>query len=450
MVGTFTAFALFMAPVDDLPRRGVLGAALAPVSPEVRTKLELKPGEGVVATAATPGLTAQKAGIQPGDVLLSINDKRIAPGVLGEAIRATPAGQSVTFQVRRGEGTLNLTAKLVEKPRDPGNANFSVEYRHIVSHGQKMRTILTVPRKPGKHPGFFFIQGFSPVSYDFTLEGSKGDVTTLNGPLLLDFANGGFVTIRVEKPGVGDSEGGPFPDLDFHTETEIYRQALKQLKAHPAVNPDEIFIFGHSMGGAFGPIIATESPVRGIAVYGTAARTWMEYLLDILRYQNLLGGASFEAVDDQVRAGSRLMALVLQQGMSVADVKKNYPDLAATADAMMPGGMFNGKTPKFWAQLAEINFARYWAKVKCDVLAARGVSDFVTYDVDHKLIADVVNRATPGRGRFAPIPNSDHLFHQFETELEAQRNYSRGNYGPGFSQTMMAWIREVLAKPKAG
>ena len=30
--------------------------------------------------------------------------------------------------------------------------------------------------------------------------------------MLADFAKSGFVTIRVEKPGVGDSEGGPFAD----------------------------------------------------------------------------------------------------------------------------------------------------------------------------------------------------------------------------------------------
>ena len=37
-------------------------------------------------------------------------------------------------------------------------------------------TIMTKPKKPGKYPGFLFIQGFAPISYDFTLEeiGSEG------------------------------------------------------------------------------------------------------------------------------------------------------------------------------------------------------------------------------------------------------------------------------------
>ena len=72
--------------------------------------------------------------------------------------------------------------------------------------------------------------------------------------MLADIAKSGYVTMRVEKPGVGDSEGGPFADLDYNTEIDIYRQALKQLKAQPEVDNDNVFICGHSMGGAVGVI----------------------------------------------------------------------------------------------------------------------------------------------------------------------------------------------------
>ncbi len=45
-------------------------------------------------------------------------------------------------------------------------------------------------------------------------------------------------------------EGGPFADLDYTTELDIYRQALKQLKESAGVDAGNVFIFGHSMGGA--------------------------------------------------------------------------------------------------------------------------------------------------------------------------------------------------------
>ena len=238
--------------------------------------------------------------------MLALNGKSVGPTSIVATVRELPAGSPLSIAVVRDEKATELQTTLMEKPRDPGNANYSVVYGHVMSHGKRMRTIITKPRKPGKYPGFMFIQGFSPISYDFTLEGSTGDVTTLDGPILFEFANSGFVTLRVEKPGVGDSEGGPIPDMDYTTELDIYRQALKQLKETEEVESDNVFIFGHSMGGAFGPMIAAENQVKGLVVYGVAARTWFEYLLDTVRYQGLLAGNTFEKADDLVRQASQL------------------------------------------------------------------------------------------------------------------------------------------------
>jgi len=430
---------------DSLPRLGALGVPFAPVPPDLATKLKLKAGEGLVAQKPLPGLTAEAAGVREGDIIVRLNGKSVGPATVAAAVRIAPSGKELRLTAIRDGKQVELRANLQERPRDPGNANYEVTYSHIVNNGQRMRTIITTPKKPGKHPGFFFIQGFSPISYDFPLETATGNVQSLDGPILFDFANSGFVTIRVEKPGVGDSEGGPFAQLNYMDEIGIYREALKQLKAHPAVDAKNVFIFGHSMGGAFGPMVALDDPVRGIAVYGTAARTWMEYLQDTLRYQSLLAGDTYESVDEQVRQGGRIMALVLGEGKTVAQVKKSHPELAPVADSLMPGGLFNGKTPKFWAQLAEINFAKYWAKLDTHVLSVHGAVDFVSYEVDHKLIADIVNKARPGKGKFVSVSESDHLFHKFPTEAEAQRNYSRGTYNPAFSKVMMEWIRGILA-----
>lgn len=435
---------------DALPRRGVLGLGFSPLPAEKAAELKLPAGIGAIAAQPVAGLTAAMAGFKPGDILIAINGKPVAISAIASTIRELPSGKEASFEVLRDGTKQILKATLQPKRLDPGNANYEVIYSHVVSNGQRMRTIITKPRKPGKYPAFMFIQGFSPISYDYVLETSTGDVTTLDGPLLYDFANGGFVTIRVEKPGVGDSEGGPFAEMDYTTELDIYRQTINQLKARDDVDTNNVFIFGHSMGGAFGPMIACETKVKGLAVYGVAARTWFEYLLDTIRYQGLVGGQSYEAADEEVRQGSRLMALVFHEGMSPEEVKLKFPDMAQLVDGYFPGGKFNAKAPIFWRQLGQINFASYWAKCGSHVLAVRGISDFVTYDADHKLIADIVNRANPGFGKFAIAPSSDHLFHDFATEPDSLRNFQRGKYNPAFSKMMMEWMREVIAKSKPG
>lgn len=435
-----------LGPQGDLPRRGALGLSFGPVPQETASRFKLSPGQGLVAGKPVPGQTADGLGVMTGDVLLRFNGQPVAGATIGAAVRATPSGSPITLEVLRGGKPMKLSGNMVERPRDPGNRNYTVEYSHVVSHGKRMRTIITRPKEDGQHPAFFFIQGFSPVSYDFTLAGSDGSVQQLDGPLLFQFADNGFVTMRVEKPGVGDSEGGPFADMDFTTELDIYRQALAQLKAQAATDAQNVFVFGHSMGGAFGPMIASESPVKGIAVYGTAARTWHEYILDTVRYQGLLAGSGFEDTDEEVRLSSRVLALAFHEGMSAEAIKKSHPELSATTDGLFPGGMFNGKSLEFWRQLGQTNFPRYWAKAKTNVLSVRGGSDFVTYDSDHKLIADVANKAMPGSGRFVRLPDSDHLFHDWETEKASQQNFGKGKFTLAFSRLMMDWIRGVIAK----
>ncbi|MFN8219239.1 MAG: PDZ domain-containing protein [Fimbriimonadales bacterium] len=416
----------------------------SPLPVEQATKVQLGPGEGLIAGQPVAGLTGDKAGLKVGDVILAINGTAPKAQGFGAWARELPTGKPVTFKVLRDGKSIDLQAVLTEKPRDPGGPNYTVAYSHVVSHGNRMRTIITTPKKPGKYPAMMFIQGFSPVSYDYKLEGSTGDVTTIDGPILFEMANSNFVTIRVDKPGVGDSEGGPFPTMDYKTEYDIYVQTMKQLRGLPGVDTENIFIFGHSMGGSFGPMVACEFPVKGLAVYGTAGRTWFEYLMDTIRYQGIVAGQSYEAADDDARQGAQIMALAMIEKKSADEIKKLHPELSAAVDAYFPGGMFNQKTLDFWRQLNDTNFAAYWAKCNAHVLAVRGASDFVTYDADHKLIVDIINRKNPGWGKFMLLPNSHHLFHNFATEQESIRNFQRGKFNNDFARVMKEWMAEVM------
>ncbi|MCY2959026.1 MAG: alpha/beta fold hydrolase [Planctomycetota bacterium] len=429
---------------EPLPRRGTLGLSFSPLSKSQAEKHGLAAGEGLVAQAPAPGRTAEKIGIQAGDIVLKLNGEPVKSSTIGDVIRSTRSGTKLSFSIVRKEQPLTLEGALQEKARDPGTDDYEVIYSHVTHNGQRMRTILTKPKQPGPHPGFMFIQGFSPISYDYVLSTSTGDVATMDGPLLHAIAAAGFVTIRVEKPGVGDSEGGPFADLDYQGEIGIYKETLAQLKATPGVDLDNVFLFGHSMGASFGPMIAAESPVKGIAVYGAAARTWFEYLLDTIRYQGLVGGDSFENTDEKSRQGARIMAQVMLEGQSPAAVKEAHPELAPYVDAFFPGGLFNGKTLDFWRQLNEINFASYWSQLDCHVLAVKGASDFVVYEADHKLIADIVNRKHEGQGKFVIAPNSDHLFHAFATEQDSMRNFQRGTFSDSFTKILKDWMAEVM------
>ncbi|MBK7368261.1 MAG: alpha/beta fold hydrolase [Candidatus Eisenbacteria bacterium] len=428
------------AHAAGLHRRSTLGIALSPAPADSAEFFGLPAGTGIVLKGTVPGGAADKAGLKAGDWLVTLDGQPLAFDGFTDRVAAMESGRAVRFGVIRAGQRLTVSAKPIERPRDPGTAQYSVVYDDVVSNGHRMRTLTTHPRKSGKHPALLFIQGYSPVSYDYVLEGPG-----LDAPILRAFAHADFVTLRVDKPGVGDSEGGPFSEVDFVTEADIYRQALITLRAMPDVDTSQVYIFGHSMGGAFGPVIAAEIPVRGIALYGVVGRTWHEYFLDVMRYQNLLAGQTYGAIDETVRQTSRVMTYVFQDHLTPADVKRDHPELAGAVDAVFPGGQFNGKTARFWEQLEDTNFASLWEQIGAHVLSVHGASDYVSYAVDHQLIADVVNRAHPGYGRYVSLPNSDHVFATWPTEAESMQHFPNGETNTAFATLVLEWIAGLPA-----
>src|SRR5262249_17255427 len=92
----------------------------------------------------------------------------------------------------------------------------------------------------------------------------------------------GFATVRMDKAGVGDSQGD-CASTDFTTELGGYRQAFRALRDYTFVDPDRIFLFGISNGGGFAPLVAEGAPVKGYVVDGGWIKTWYEHMLEIER-----------------------------------------------------------------------------------------------------------------------------------------------------------------------
>ena len=181
--------------------------------------------------------------------------------------------------------------RLAEWPREEGTDRYRVEYGDVASRAGRLRTIAFVPKTPaakGRYPALLILQGLGMATLDNPRPGEpveKPVGTAVYRTIAAGAADAGFVALRVDKAGCGDSQGDA-PALDFLGELDGYRAALKALKARPDVDPDRVFLFGHSMGGIFAPILAGETPVRGVAAYGSVFKTWFEYMLENRRRQD--------------------------------------------------------------------------------------------------------------------------------------------------------------------
>ena len=85
-----------LAPAADTVRvtaRATFGVAIAPVPDRVRAMDYLQPGEGVVIAQVTPGGAAEAAHLKAGDMILSVNGKRVDETTIFATLRDVPRGK---------------------------------------------------------------------------------------------------------------------------------------------------------------------------------------------------------------------------------------------------------------------------------------------------------------------------------------------------------------------
>ncbi|HEY5994745.1 MAG TPA: DegQ family serine endoprotease [Gallionellaceae bacterium] len=113
-------------PGDSMPQRGSkrgggaesgvaverIGLTLNELTPDQKKELQVEGGL-LVEDARGP---AARAGLQRGDVILSINNEEVGSvGRFNEVLKQIPKGHNVALLVRRGEGTTYIAIKLDEK-----------------------------------------------------------------------------------------------------------------------------------------------------------------------------------------------------------------------------------------------------------------------------------------------------------------------------------------------
>src|SRR5438132_321671 len=177
---------------------------------------------------------------------------------LAEEIGHHLAGDSVQIVLRRAGQKMEKTVVLKPRPFET-SPDATILYRSITAGGSRRRTIIT--QSPGRHPAVLFVGGLGCYSLDGTLNESRG-----YGPILSALVKEGFVTMRVEKTGEGDSEGSACTDPKATAELEAsgYAAALDALRSYDFVDPGEIFVFAHSLGPLLASLALPGKNVRGV------------------------------------------------------------------------------------------------------------------------------------------------------------------------------------------
>ncbi len=416
-----------------LPRRVFFGV-----------RLDEDDQNGARVLAVHPGSSAAQIGIIAGDRLFAVGSSPVrGPAELMRCVARLAPGEAVEVEVARGLERRRLRGLVRPWPTEtfPGS---TLILDHVGPPGRRQRVFLTRPEGEGPHPAVMLMRGFSCRSCEFPLRPE-----TPMRLLIAAWARAGLCTLRVEKPGVGDSEGPPCPDNTFAAELDGARAGLELLIRAGFVDRDRIALFGHSVGGMIAPILASERPVAAIGTLGTSADRFNECASASRRRQFVLGGASLESLEN-LAAMESLQALLVREGMSVNEAVARRPELRRAVPRLLPGGRLFGRALTYTRQLDRADVEGAWRRVDAEVAVFHAEHDYVCTREEAARIVELVNREGCGRARLVELPGVGHLLYTHPSLAAAYAEPEVGSTETGIVEATLAWMERAFARAPAG
>jgi pimeloyl-ACP methyl ester carboxylesterase len=408
-----------------LQRRGALGIRFEP----------LANGAGIRVLSVAPNSSAAHGSIQPGEVLLAGDTTTFTSEAVFRAWAAQlRAGDTVMLHVERAVGSIYRT-KLYVYSR-PHEASEGVEHQYTqatLQDGTLVRVILSRPVAPTKPLArVLLLPGYRRDSWDWP--------TAPDYPLrrwVDDVVRAGFGVVRVERRGLGDSEGEGDAQ-GFDAERADLLEGARTSSEHWFYGLPWI-VYGYSLGGLHAPLIAPSLDARGVAVWGSGIDTWTEYLDALLRRRMTLEARPEPAIERAVRAQQALYATVHIRGETVAQALARSPLLREHQSLFgcdPERNALDGRCARFWREVYACPTAESLAALDAPVLSLWGECDWITDRAEHERIARVARRGT-----FTCVARADHGYTERESPLEALRG--SGAYTRRPALAFVEWARAL-------
>jgi uncharacterized protein len=234
----------------------------------------------------------------------------------------------------------------------------------IESHVMIKGTLSFPESMEGKAPAILIIPGTGTVDRNGKVN-AKVDLKIYRQLAVL-LTSLGFVTLRYDKRGVGESEGDYYKTGLWDLVDDAIA-AIQFLKRLPEVDPKRVLVVGHSEGSTLGTAVAAREPLAGLVLLAGAVERLTEALVrqrQIAR-MDILNGKGFQA--------SLLRLLGLHNKIETQAQKLNEKVLNSTEDTIRQG--FAKLNAKWFREHYAYNVREDLKKVTCPVLAITGNRD---------------------------------------------------------------------------
>jgi pimeloyl-ACP methyl ester carboxylesterase len=314
-----------------------------------------------------------------------------------------------------------LAADAVDLPRKAGSGDQREAYPGVIVNydaihdaaGHRLRFIVTHPQHSETRVPVIFVVGWLSCDTVEAPPGASGAPQRVFQSLAV---LPGFATARLEKAGVGDSEGD-CAKTDFNSELTSYQKAFRKLGDYPFIDGTRIFVFGLSNGGGFAPLVAANAAVRGYVVVGGWLKTWFEHMLEIERRRLILSGHRPTELDQLMKGVEDLYSAYLLRRERPQEIFKNRPDLKALWDG--DSTQQYGRPIAYYQQLQDLDLMAAWSSVKVPLLALHGEFDWIMSRSDLESMVELVNHNTPGAAEFLELPATGHTLEHYASQAAA-------------------------------
>jgi pimeloyl-ACP methyl ester carboxylesterase len=287
------------------------------------------------------------------------------------------------------------------------------------------------PPSNGRFPALVLVPGSGATDRDETVGGIP-----IFGQLAGGFADAGFMVVRYDKRGVGQS-GGRAESATLDDYAEDARAVVRTIARRKDVDPNRIAVLGHGDGAWVALLAATrEEQIDAVVVAAGASGRGADLILE--RQASLLGSMTLSDPERQSRIDlqKRIQAAVMGQG--------EWTDVPAKVREQ-------ADTPWFRSFLA-FDPATVIARVRQPLLIVHGELDrYVPVQHADRLaeLARARRKTSPERTEVVKLPKLNHLLVEAETgHVSEYPTLSARAVNPEVAKTVVDWLSRMLPPAK--
>jgi dienelactone hydrolase len=301
-------------------------------------------------------------------------------------------------------------------------ASFTEKSLTLEDQGYELPGTLTVPNGPGPFPAIVLVQGSGPHDEDESIGPNKPFKDIAWG-----LASHGIAVYRYTKrtQKYGEKSATDPHLLTVNDETiNDARAAVALVAKQPGINPELVYVLGHSLGAYLAPRIATGNAViAGIVIMGGNTRPIERVVVEQIHYLANIGAMPSDEGEKQVAAAQEAVDQIESKDLKPGDTV-----------------MFLGSTTygAYWLDLRSYNPVKTAEKLKIPILILQGGRDYQVTPANFSDWQSALGNRSNVTTKI--YPDANHLFISGSGQSNPKEYEQAGHVDHAAIEAIAAWV----------